>query len=506
MTPQHAIINWIASLSSPDASLVAPTLPEVATVTSFNHGTSKRKRTLTSTYPHQMPSPATTSCSKEKPPPSTTSAIEMANRDGDDVAGATPRDLKRFRLSTQNPDSGAQSNAGPDLDPTPKGNRAEPPPTSRASSFASSSLASYTSDLSLGSGQGTPSKKRRRQCSPRKQVVLMAMEKAVEPVSFDGEAELPAALDDLVSRIEDLARGNGIISHTEKETLYQQRGKSRRFKWIKESSFAPPPSYDQAESSRDELGPTPTLETVNKIWNDADDCQSFQHFEIQWNCAVHFKMLEMALAHSRHLGFCICTGVQIHPDYTRGAKASHHNKKVDFCVFVNERSPELTRAALTSPFQSVNQTEYPALLERPIALSIETKVTGQDWAEAVNQISVWLLAQWDALDDLVLRTQSRAGAAPPDVDSGNVNDPKPSAAAAAGLVFLPGIVVQGHDWYFVAMTRSATGKSRLFSRILCGSTQKTEGVYQVVAVLQLLGKYIENEYWLWFKQTILNNV
>ncbi|KAK7433525.1 hypothetical protein Landi51_13880 [Colletotrichum acutatum] len=431
---------------------------------------------------------------------------DITSRDGhNDAENVTSRDPAQFRPGTYNSDSDSQFNVNPDLDSTPTSYHPERPPISQANSVASSSLASYTSDLSLGSGPGTPTKKRRRQSSPRKQTVLMAMEKAVESVSFDSDADLPPAVDDIVSRIEELARGEGIVSHTEKETLNQQRGASRRFRWIKETSFARPPS-GQVESTRDELGPTPTLETVNKIWTDADDCQSFQHFEMQWNCAVHFKILEVALAHFQHLGFCNCTGVQIHPNYTRGAKASHHNKKVDFCVFVNEHSPELTRAALTSPFQSVNHTEYPALLERPIALSLETKVTGQDWAEAFNQISVWLLAQWDALDDLVLRTRSRGSAASDGVRSGNVNDPKPSAAAAAGLVFLPGIVVQGHDWYFVAMTRSAAGKSRLYSRVLCGSTQKTEGVYQVVAVLQLLGRYIENVYWPWFQQTILTDI
>lgn len=173
-------------------------------------------------------------------------------------------------------------------------------------------------------------------------------------------------------------------------------------------------------------------------------------------------------------------------------------------MFVNEQCPELTRAALTSPFQSVNQTEYPALLQRPIALSIETKVTGQNWTEAVNQISVWLLAQWDALDDLVSRSQAQDGDASSNVDAGDADAPKPSAAATAGLVFLPGLVVLGHDWYFVAMTRSPDGKSRLYNRVLIGSTQSTEGVYQVIAVLQLLGRNIENHYWPWFERTILN--
>ncbi|KZL85304.1 hypothetical protein CI238_12717 [Colletotrichum incanum] len=104
-------------------------------------------------------------------------------------------------------------------------NLAERPPTSQVSNLASSSLASYVSNLLLGLGLGTLTKKCWRQSSPSKQAVLMAMGKAVESVSFDGDAELLAVLDDLVLRIEDLPRGNGIILWLEK---------------IKESSFALP--------------------------------------------------------------------------------------------------------------------------------------------------------------------------------------------------------------------------------------------------------------------------
>ncbi|KAE9566607.1 hypothetical protein CGMCC3_g17233 [Colletotrichum fructicola] len=509
MTSEDAIITWIASLPPPAVARQPATSPTTA-ATSHHDRPRKRKRTSRSPHSHRLPSPPKSTCPEKRSPLYAASPIGMddcasASSDEHDVrVDVTPRDPKRLRTNPLNLTYEPPSDVNPDLDPTPRNNRHKPTPAPRTSRSHASSLASHTSDLSLGSGQDTPSKKRRRQSSPRKQTVLLTMENAVEHVNLNGDAKLPDALDKLVLRIEDLGKGNRIISHAEKETLYQQQKISRRFRWVKGDSFDSPPPEDEAKETRDELGPTPALETVNRIWSDAEDCQNFQHFEIQWNCAVHFKILEVALAHFRRLGFCICTGVQIHSDYTRGSKASHHNKKVDFCVFVNEQCPELTRAALTSPFQSVNQTEYPALLQRPIALSIETKVTGQDWTEAVNQISVWLLAQWDALDDLVSRSQAQDGDASSNVDAGDADAPKPSAAAAAGLVFLPGLVVLGHDWYFVAMTRSPDGKSRLYNRVLIGSTQSTEGVYQVIAVLQLLGRNIENHYWPWFERTILN--
>ncbi|KAK2011047.1 hypothetical protein LZ32DRAFT_606993 [Colletotrichum eremochloae] len=47
------------------------------------------------------------------------------------------------------------------------------------------------------------------------------------------------------------------------------------------------------------------------------------------------------------------------------AKSAHPNKKLDFCVY---------------------RTDYPGLLQRPIELSIMTKITGHDWAKAVKQI------------------------------------------------------------------------------------------------------------------------
>ncbi|KAK2023726.1 hypothetical protein LX32DRAFT_600204 [Colletotrichum zoysiae] len=376
--------------------------------------------------------------------------------------------------------------------------------------------ASAQSDTAL-SYQSSPSKtrKRRRQSSPRKQQRLMVMEMAVETATFGGPDDPPEALDVLVSRIEDFSRGDAILSPTLKEPMNaEQRANRRQFKWVTDRSFAPILSKSASPSrpDREELGPSPSISKAKSLWSAADDCYKFQHFESQWNHVVHSRILRAAFKHSSLIDFCSITGAAIHKDYTRTETPSHFNRKVDFCDFVNVETPELRATALGSPFHSVNHTEYPALLHRPIAMSIETKVPGDDWADAVNQLSAWLVAQWDVLDDLVLRAGD--GDAPllpakPSSSAGlgtdnNDRRPRPSAAAAAGLSFLPGIIVQGHEWYFIAVTRAAAdGHTQRWEKVLIGSTQWMEGVYKIVAVLQLLGHWVEHEFWPWFQLAVL---
>ncbi|WQF87655.1 Putative PD-(D/E)XK nuclease [Colletotrichum destructivum] len=83
---------------------------------------------------------------------------------------------------------------------------------------------------------------------------------------------------------------------------------------------------------------------------------------------------------------------------------------------------------------------------------------------AEAQLVTWHVAQWRLLD----RLASRAG---PDA---------PTLPA-----FLPGIIVQGHDWSFVASTRR-DDRVTLWTSQHIGSTAKATGVYQIVCALQYL--------------------
>lgn len=113
------------------------------------------------------------------------------------------------------------------------------------------------------------------------------------------------------------------------------------------------------------------------------------------------------------------------------------SKMVDFAVYLE--SDDITLNALrqlaareSSTTVSWNHTCYTPLLKRPLAMSIETRLTGRDWNTAKIQMSIWMSAQLNKLEQLVAQ------------DGGGLPE----------LPFLPVIVTQGHEWYFLAATRS----------------------------------------------------
>ncbi|KAI1559824.1 hypothetical protein PtrEW13061_012355, partial [Pyrenophora tritici-repentis] len=139
---------------------------------------------------------------------------------------------------------------------------------------------------------------------------------------------------------------------------------------------------------------------------------------------------------------------------------------VDFAVYLDPDDTThdaLRQLAARDPFTTAswNHTCYPPLQKRPLAMSIETKLTGRDWDTAKIQMSIWVTAQLNKLEQLVAQ------------DGGGL----------PGLPFLPVIVTQGHEWYFLAATRSKR-ETVLWEKVLLGSTQNALGVYQIIAALQ----------------------
>jgi hypothetical protein len=83
------------------------------------------------------------------------------------------------------------------------------------------------------------------------------------------------------------------------------------------------------------------------------------------------------------------------------------------------------RTALTD--NSINHTPYAPLRRIPISVSIETKPGGMSTRKAQLQMGIWHAAQWRHLSKLA---------------GGNLQ----------ALPFIPGILVYGHEWIFVAST------------------------------------------------------
>lgn len=125
-----------------------------------------------------------------------------------------------------------------------------------------------------------------------------------------------------------------------------------------------------------------------------------------------------------------------------GRSTSH---KVDFvvaCKLRGDRSAmnrlkELAAASSSTMF-SINQTGYSPLLAAPIAVSIKTRKTGEEWDKAQLQLGTWSVAGLNKLEQMLRQAW-------PDGEEWREHMPE----------FLPLVVVQGHEWSFLAVTRNA---------------------------------------------------
>ncbi|UPK95165.1 hypothetical protein LCI18_006100 [Fusarium solani-melongenae] len=174
------------------------------------------------------------------------------------------------------------------------------------------------------------------------------------------------------------------------------------------------------------------------------------------------------------------TTAQICPVYAPTTLATQHKKKVDFCLLVepiqgSDAADYLSKKSQLSPHESINHTDFVPLRACPISVSIETKLSGEEWQSAMSQQTVWLSAHWNCLERLTNNSQ----------------------LARDELCFLPAIIVQGHDWTFLAATRGD---------VCFGSTDGLRGICQIIKVLQRLAQWSQRKYWPWFSRFAMNNL
>ncbi|PWI65253.1 hypothetical protein PCL_07303 [Purpureocillium lilacinum] len=116
--------------------------------------------------------------------------------------------------------------------------------------------------------------------------------------------------------------------------------------------------------------------------------------------------------------------------------------------------------------------------KRPIALSIETKRPKVDRDDATLQIGTWQSTQWRSLRH-------------------NSSQPLES------IEFLPGIIVQGHDWQFVASILDENGKPVLLKGVRLGGTESELAIYSLLLGLRRLRRWILEDYWPMFISDVL---
>jgi hypothetical protein len=143
----------------------------------------------------------------------------------------------------------------------------------------------------------------------------------------------------------------------------------------------------------------------------------------------------------------------------------------------------------SSEYFSASHTSYAPLQSRPIGISIETKLTGEKWEDAMLQIEIWAAAHFSKLEELVRDVA--------------LEDDEDKATEAQPLPFLPMIVVQGHDWNFLAAVRNVGKRTCVYHKVTFGSTNSLLRVYQVVCTVQLLAAWVRDSYTPWFERACL---
>lgn len=70
------------------------------------------------------------------------------------------------------------------------------------------------------------------------------------------------------------------------------------------------------------------------------------------------------------------------------------------------------------------------------------------------------------------------------------------------IPYLPALIVQGHDWHFVATTYRK-GRTTLWVKQTIGSTDKIVGIFKILCAIRRLTKWIDDEYWPLFRGAVL---
>ena len=338
--------------------------------------------------------------------------------------------------------------------------------------------------------------------------ILQLHKKTVVAKQLSTFHDKPATLEILLDKIDLVSSGISILP-TSHAPLFSTLDKDiyNDFKWTQKPVF----SKFLFSNDRDEVGQTPLPETIQWILHEAAFCDSKGCSEKDWNTEVHHRVLAAALRplhgprRDQLFDFRLSASASVIPEY----HVTSASKGADFCMYIDPKqdvSPEVVDIIRTIkrslPMGVFNHVYLGPLSDNPIAIGIETKkTTGEGWENAKLQMEIWMASHWQFLRKLLEKRQcaaerlstmrSRAG------DMSFCSDKIWDLPE-----FIPGIIIQGHDWYLIVTT--AEGEKTIFwQKKTLGDTSSSRGIYQIIYNLQLLRQWAQEDYWKWLKDILL---
>ena len=162
------------------------------------------------------------------------------------------------------------------------------------------------------------------------------------------------------------------------------------------------------------------------------------------------------------------------------------SEQIDYALVIR-RTPALQSSlllldALDGASPSLNALADEALASCPIGVGIGAKRAGEGGEKADAQLSVWACATLNRMR----RLQAQFG------------------KAQTAVAELPLLLVQGATWLFRVATMDVSGAIYVWHHpTVLGTTTSVKGVCQVVAAVQILADWMENQWKPWYTANIL---
>ena len=357
------------------------------------------------------------------------------------------------------------------------------------SSATSASLSKSASTSSVPRAPSSPSRGR----SPTK-TDLQLSDILVDWVEFSEKGVvIPDSIRPLLKDLKRIGKGYRVIPHLIKrkalELMAEEDGDLEEEDII--TRFAAPENQsDKVDPSTEEV-----FDEVIKIKKASTDCRKDDVAEPEWNSAVHYPLLKLALTgywRSRGIWFHDVSTARISDPsllpgiYARSKKVQ--SKMVDYAMVIRPlRENPVIEAPMTQRIKnklretdnfSINHTDARYVRFAPIGLSIESKRGAIGADTSTTQLGTWVSAHFTKLRQLL--------------DNEDTEIPP-----------LPLIMIQGDDWRFMIAHEVSGERIIIYRSLRLGETDSVLGTYQLLGALKRIAEWIDDELRVWFELHVL---
>ena len=353
---------------------------------------------------------------------------------------------------------------------------------------------------SSDSGDSRGSKTARSQSPTKRLGDLQFSDMPVDSQTWSSNT-IPQELKDLVRGMQGIRRGAGVIPLGSKDYFAATEEMILDFQWENEDEERRGKEADKAVMKQitGGLGHDLFWHRASTICEARNECLRDRDPEPAWNSEVHSAILRLALiGHwaARVVWYKDITVARISNKSLvpwNIATGAMQSKMVDHANLINPSQKftgnpskflhnhiiEKLRTEKASASISINQTDSEWVRFKPITVNIETKrgAVGED--EAHVQLATWLTAQYSRLRQLM-----------PD-------------KAKTKLPSFPVLSVQGQRWLLMIASLQDNDRINLIKELYLGDTDAVAGVYQVVAAIQRIAQWVNDDYRPWFEKEVL---